>query len=291
MTAYGRATIDSPLGRFVVEIQSVNRKYLDIHTSVPSEMTRFDVDLRKWISENVFRGRVNVKITAIYDQKTPFVVRPDLTLAKEIKHAWDVIATALKLPQERGFTLEMLTQEANVLKYEEAIPDEEELRETLKEVVTVAVGELQRMKVKEGDHIQKDLMQRLSKIESLLNQIDERSEEAPNKYREKLKQRIEEILPGSAENEERILREIAIYADRVDISEEITRFRSHLKQFEELMASDKEAIGKILDFLIQEMFREVNTIGSKTEDVKVSQQIVEIKTELERIREQIQNVE
>lgn len=288
MTAYGRASKETSLGRFFVEIQSVNRKFLEINCYLPKELSHFDVEIKKWIGEAVSRGQLNVKLAATFDEKIPFAAKPNIPLARQLKEAWDKIATELGA---KGFSLDLLVNEKNIISYEENFQDEELYRQAIKEAVQSALKELLEMKDKEGKALQNDIAKRLKNLQQWLDQIAQKAPGATTRYRQKLIERLEEVLPGSAENEEKILREISIYAEKIDIAEETTRFSSHLKQFSDLLDSDIANGGKTLEFILQEMNREVNTIGSKSSDIEVSRLVIEIKSELERIREQIQNVE
>lgn len=290
MTAYGRASRVTALGRFVVEVQSVNRKHLEIAVLLPKELTRFDADVRKMVGSKVFRGQVTVKISAYFDQSTPSVVMPNLPLARQLKAAWDAIAKDLKL-ESTEFTLEFLVNEQGVLLYGEELQEEELYRSALSEVLHEALEYFVDMREREGAILQQDISQRLANLKQWVDQIVGRSQGAVGKYRQKLLDRLEEVVPGILENEERILREICIFADRVDITEEITRFHSHLDKCDHLLRSEANGIGKTLEFVLQEMGREVNTIGSKSADVEVSHLVVEMKNDLERIREQLQNIE
>lgn len=289
MTAYGRACVSSHLGRFVAEIQSVNRKHLEINTFIPKELNRFDPDIKNWIASQVFRGSINVKIIVAFEKESPLVVTPNLPLARQIKKAYDMIAEELGI--ENGFKLSMFANEQGVLLYDEDIKDEEKYRDSLKQVIESALGDLVEMKKREGAILQKDIADRLQDLHKLIRFIADKAPGATERYRQKLKERLEEVLPGHIENEEKILREISIFAEKVDISEEITRFNSHLLQFENTMDKASGGVGKTLEFLVQELNREVNTIGSKASDIEVSKRVIEIKSELERIREQIQNIE
>lgn len=291
MTAYGRATLLSPIGRFVVELQSVNRKFLEISVLLPKELSRFDNEVKKLIGAKVFRGQVSVKITAYFDQATPLVVTPNIALARQIKGAWDTIANDLRVPAEHGFTLEMLASEEGVLLYGEELQDEEVYRTALTEVVNEALNHFMEMRQQEGKALQQDITFRLTNMRKWVNKITERSQGATDKYRLKLIERLEQIKPGITQDEERILREICLFADKIDIAEEITRFHSHLDQFEKLILSNANGVGKTMEFLLQEMNREVNTIAAKSSDVDISYLVIDIKSDLERIREQIQNVE
>lgn len=291
MTAFGRASLLSPIGRFVVEMQSVNRKFLEINVLLPKELLRFDNEVKKLIGTKVFRGQVSVKINAYFDQSTPLVVAPNIALARQIKAAWDAIARDLSLPGDQGFTLQMLAAEQGILLYGEDLHDEELYRTALLDVINQALNNFVEMRLQEGSALQQDISSRLANMRLWVNKITERSQGSTDKYRQKLIERLEQVKPGITQDEERILREICLFADKIDIAEEITRFHSHLDQFEKLLQSDTNGVGKTLEFILQEMNREVNTMASKSSDVEVSHLVIDIKSDLERIREQIQNVE
>lgn len=291
MTAYGRASLTTALGSFVAEIQSVNRKFLDIHVSLPSELLRFETEIRRLIPQFVSRGQVQLTITAKYNSSIPVTVVPNLPLAKEIKRAWDTIATALDLSEHQSFQLSLLADRTDILLYDTCWEQEEEYKAALLEVTQQALSQYITRKDFEGSSLMKDILQRTQLLQTGIEAIALQSAGAPDKFRKKLTERLQDALPAFIENEERILREICIYAEKVDIMEEITRFKAHITHFEHILNSKEHAIGKTLEFILQEMGREINTIGSKTGEVQVSQKVVEIKSELERIREQIQNVE
>jgi len=288
MTAYGRASLKNSLGLFTAEIQSVNRKFLEVNSYLPSEFARFDNEIKKSVSALVARGLVNVKLAFLPESKTTVAIRPNIPLAKQLKNAWDEIAKELKT--EDIFELELLQNEKNLMIYTEDLTDESLYLESILTVLSAAMRQLVAMKDKEGQELQRDILVRLEKLKIAIEGIDRLAPDAVLRFRKKLVDRIQEAVPGAAD-EERLLREVAIYAERVDIVEEITRFRSHLSQFSDLIASSHTSIGKTLEFIIQELNRETNTIGSKASDVEVTRYVVEIKSELERIREQIQNVE
>lgn len=288
MTAYGRASLKNSLGLFTVEIQSVNRKFLEISSYLPSEFSRFDNEIKKVVGSLVARGFVNVKVTFLPESKTTVAIRPNIPLAKQLKQAWDQIAK--ELGTEELFDLKFLQGEKNLMIYTEDLSDESLYLESILNALSGAMEHLVAMKDREGQILQQDISFRLSKLKSAIEGIEKFAPEAVSRYRKKLLERIQEVVPGAAD-EERLLREVAIYAERVDIVEEITRFKSHLNQFADLLISNQTSIGKTLEFLIQELNRETNTIGSKAADVEVTKHVVEIKSELERIREQIQNVE
>lgn len=290
MTAYGRATVEHTVGRFTAEVHSVNRRYLECVVSLPKELQFFEGDIKKWVSAMIARGQVSVKIAAEFIEASPLNARPNLPLARQLKDAWDQIALELHLPAD-AFKLEMLTNIEGLIIYDTNAQDEETFRNILHNVLNMALKGLTEMKEIEGRALEKEITLRLAKIEQSLEKISLKAPSATHKFRKKLVDRLEELLAGSLENEERILREVGIYSEKIDIVEEITRLESHLQQFNELLYHSVDAVGKTFDFLLQEMLREINTIGSKSADLEVSQLVVEIKAELERVRELVQNVE
>lgn len=291
MTAYSRASLTTSLGHFTAEIQSVNRKHLEVNAFLPKELLRFDSEIKKMLNDQVSRGQINLKIFATFDQQAPVVVIPNLPLVRQMKAAWDQIAKELNLDAGRGFTLEMLADQEDVLLYEENLQDEELYRLAIKNVVELALKDLIEMKIREGVALQQDISLRLNNLRRCIGLIADKTPGATQKYRQKLIERLEELLSGCVENEERILREVAVFAEKIDISEELTRFQSHLDQINALLEGSASSVGKTLEFFLQELNREANTVGSKSSDVEISRLVIEIKSELEKIREQIQNVE
>lgn len=291
MTAYGRHSLSTPLGQFTVEIQSVNRKHLEINTLLPKELMRFDPDIRKIIGIAVVRGQVTVKLTAYFEKVMPITVMPNLPLVRQLKAAWDAIAKDLSLRDPSEFSLDLLHGEEGIFLYGENLQDEPGYRVAIFEVVEGALKAFLAMRAHEGEALQRDISSRLKKLSHWMDEIASRAGGATDKYRQKLLERLESLMPGIMENEERVLREICLYAERIDITEEITRFYSHLQQCEKLFLMEAGSIGKTFEFVLQELSREVNTIGSKSSDIEISRLVIEIKSELERMREQIQNIE
>jgi uncharacterized protein (TIGR00255 family) len=290
MTAYGRSCISSSLGRFVVEIQSVNRKHLDVSVLLPKELARFDAEIKQWIAAEVFRGQVTVKIFVSFEKSSPVVVTPNLPLVRQMKSAWDQIIRELGLDPSTAFSLDLLPQE-EILLFDETLQNEEEYRENLRKCMQEALIPFQDMRKREGVALQEDILKRLVIIDTALKKIKLKAPEATGKYRKKLQERLEEVLAGSIENEERILREVTLYAERIDITEELVRFDSHIAQAYLLLENGTESVGKTFEFILQEMNREINTISSKSSEIEVSKGVIEIKSEIERMREQIQNIE
>jgi uncharacterized protein (TIGR00255 family) len=292
MTAYGRASLTVPLGHFSVELSSVNRRYLEVNISLPPELLCFETDIKKWIALRISRGTVNVKLSAEFAKESIIKAKPNLPLARQLKAAWDQMAVELDLPPEKGFKLKMLADVDQIIFYENNAYAEQSLRVTLQSLIQHALDQLILMKEVEGAALLDDVTRRLEAIREDVVKIAALAPESTNRYRQKLQDRLQELLPKSGENDERLIRELCIYAEKMDISEEVTRLKSHLKQFVELIADGTAMnVGKTLDFLLQEMNREINTVASKASEIKISQLVIAVKTELERIREQIQNVE
>lgn len=288
MTAFGRASVEVPLGRFIIEIQSVNKKFREVQVQLPRELARYELDLKKWIGERVSRGAVSVKVFAEFVGEAPYVVKPNILLVKQLKNAWQEIATEFG---SEPVQVSLLANHEGILLYSDEVADERGYKEALKAAVEEVLTQFIVMREKEGKVLYDDMCQRLVLLSQFVDGIEKRSRGVGPAYRKKLEERIKEFAEGCLDNEERVLRELCIYADRVDISEEIIRFRLHLDHFKEVLDSDERVVGKTLEFLLQELGREVTTMGSKSVDGEISRLVVGIKGELERIREQVQNVE
>lgn len=282
MTGFGRGVVDAPFGRLVVEMQSVNRKYFEVSFSLPREMSSFENELRKWISEKIHRGQVSVRVQLTASKEA---LLPDLQMLKNLKKGWDKIAKDLKLdPITLPFLVSMLppNQKTDLIQ-EKDLP-------VIQKCVESAIKALLSMKQVEGKALVKDIEKRLVTLRKNLASIEKFAPEATSKMRQKLTEKMNALFLPGQEIDDRIVKEIAFYAEKVDISEEITRLKSHFAQFEECLKA-QESIGRKLEFVIQEMGREVNTIGSKCSDANISYVVVEMKSEIEKIREQIQNIE
>ncbi len=287
MTAYGRAQTSAFFGRVVVEIHCLNRKFLDIAINAPRELQCFDPDLRKWVSERLQRGRVTVTLKAVFEGEGPIQMEPNLALVRQLKSAHESIGGAIGDPTL--LTADALMNMEGVLTATVAIEDEAAYRAPLREAFDLAMTAFNSMQEREGEALLDDIYQRAQQVRSQIEQIAPLANGACEKYRAKLMERIHQINTGS-EFDDRIMREVALYAERIDIEEELTRMRSHLTQLEAMLQSEGP-VGKTLDFLLQELFREINTIASKSSDIEISHLVVASKGELERIREQVQNVE
>jgi uncharacterized protein (TIGR00255 family) len=288
MTAFGRAFVEVPLGRFIIEIQSLNKKFLEVQVQMPRELARYELDIKKWVSARVLRGTVSVKVFVEFLGEAPYTVRPNMPLIKQLKSAWHQIAV------EFGGTepsISLLANHEDIMIYSDVNADENGYKEALQNVMTLALDKFVATREREGKALYDDMSQRLESLTQTISRIEKLSEGTVPTYKKKLEERIKEFADGCLDNEDRILREICLYADRVDISEEITRFRSHVEHFKHVLNGSDQTVGKTLEFIIQEMGREANTMGSKSVDADITRLVVEIKGELERIREQVQNVE
>lgn len=265
MTAYGRASLMTPTGRWVVEIHSVNRKQLDMNISIPREMLSFDMDLRKWISHQVHRGQITVRVNVSEEA----LVAQNLELLKGLKAGWEKVAHALGYEPEKSVTLSFLAEQLEHSSSQHLIEKEDAAKQQLKEVTLEALEILMAMKEKEGAALERDLEKCLQALEKLLAQIGKRAPETMARSRSE-----EEGEPQA-----------------LDIHEELVRLHSHCAQFRDVMGSAEKSVGKTLDFLVQEMHREINTISAKCADVELVALSVKVKSEIEKIREQVQNIE
>lgn len=287
MTGYGRASSSSDAGEITIEIKSVNHRFRDISSKLPSKLSFLDSQIRKEIEKVVTRGKVDTFIS--FDNKGESIaLEVNLPLAKEYYR----VVTNLKkeLALDSDITLSQLASLKDIIKSSEVPLDEASMRDLLFPVLSQALASLDDMRLKEGETLKKDLLDRLSAIAGLSKEIESRQPEQTRIYAEKLMKRVGDLSEGIEIDQSRIAQEVAIMAEKSDVTEEVVRLDSHLNQFRELLDSG-ESIGRKLDFLIQEMNREINTIGSKSNDAEISREVVEMKAEVEKIREQVQNIE
>lgn len=275
----------------MAEIQSVNRKHLEVTTFLPKEFLRFDVEIKKWISAEIVRGQVNVRVWAVFEDSSPLLVRPNIPLARQIKAAWNEIIQELSGVPNDALAIDLMSREEGLLIYDEDHQDDESYRQALHKVVSEALHQAMKMKTREGEALYNDISARLEKIRFLIKEVALKAPGATERYRQRLIARLKEFPAVDAEHQERLLREVCLYAEKIDIAEELTRFDSHLSQVDILLHSSVAGVSKTFEFLVQELNREINTISSKSSDVDVSRCVIDIKSELERIREQIQNIE
>lgn len=291
MTAYGRAHITTDVGLFLIEIHSVNRKNLDITVNLPKELLKFDIELRKELAKEIKRGCVTVRITCEEKREHLGIAMPDIAAMQAFHKTCHKYAKALGYSPNEAVPFHLLLHYGLSWNVPSDPITDEGMHIQLMNGFKKALGEFILMREREGTSLLEDIDPRLTAIEQQLDVIVRRSSAAPEKFRKRLEKRLQELDVLKGEDEERMARELVIFAEKVDVTEEITRLRSHLQQFREMLQSKKSRIGRELDFLIQEMNREVNTTAAKSQDLEITQAILEMKAEQEKIREQVQNIE
>lgn len=291
MTAYGRASDHFPFGKLVVEIHSVNRKMLDISVYLPKDLLRFDIDVRKWIASEVERGQVTIRVTVLDAKEDREYAEHHLEQLKRLQSQWNQVSQELGFDPKDSVTLPFLLGQLQERTLADSKEQEQEFRAALQRVIHAALDELMQMKWAEGKALAADIQKRVRIIQEQLSAIERKKQEPYEHYRHKITERLQEIGQITPELEEKITRELIFLAERLDVTEELVRLCAHIDQFLKNLLSSDKAIGRALDFLIQEMFREINTLGSKSMDTQISICVVTIKSELEKIREQIQNIE
>ena len=288
MTSFGQGQAPLSDGYWQVELRTVNSRFLDCHFRLPSFLNALEDRIKKYLSARFTRGRVNFSITL----SGCTVNQPHLILNKPLLQEYKRIVEELR--QELGFAAEVdlasFLTNRDIVIFEENQLDLEALWQSLEPALDSALTEAEAMRSREGEILADDFLQRLQTLEQLFAQVMKKSPLIVEDYRLRLEERITKLLAGPEPNLERLAQEVAIMADKCDIMEESVRAQSHIKQFREFLNSN-EPVGRKLDFLVQELNREANTMGSKSPDALTAQLIVEIKTELERIREQVQNIE
>ncbi len=289
MTGFGAATAEVPGGRLAVEVRSVNHRFSEVQLRLPRDLAALEDRTRTLVQEQVRRGRVEVIVTRDEGTRRVRRVRADFELAAAYVHALRELAGVVGASDE--ITLAQVAGLPDVLKLEDDRVDAESVWPALDMAVRTATDALVVMRAAEGRRLADDLFARTAALETMTDAIAGRSREVVRAYAERLRGRLAELLKDTPIDETRISAELALFAERSDITEELTRLRSHLVQFRQTVADEDGAVGRKLDFILQEMSRETNTIGSKANDLDVTRTIITMKSELESLREQIQNVE
>lgn len=287
MTGYGRGQGQANGLVFSVEIRTVNHRYGDINVKASRLLLAFESEVKKQVAASLKRGKIDVFINQEPSAESASVPVLNEQVARAYVSLFRQMQKEYQLQGE--IPLELLAAQKDVLIVEENAVDEEGLRASLRQAVEEALGGLLKMREAEGEATRVDIAARLELIAASLDRIIERAPQVPLEWQQKLAERLQR-LAEDAVDEQRIAQELALFADRCDISEEVTRFRSHLQQLEQLFDS-QEPVGRQMDFLIQELNRETNTMGSKSNDAELTANVVAIKAELEKIREQVQNIE
>ena len=288
MTGFGRASNTHDAITANIEASSVNRKQAEIVIQLPRTYAELEPELRKLALTMISRGRVTISISFQLDDSAPTPVSVDKNKAIALSDALKELSHQIGHPLD--ITVADILRAPDIIKFEESKADCETLRLAILPAFKNALTNLVEMRAREGKDLLSDTLQRLDILESEATSIQELAPSVITKYRENLLKRLSEANAGIDLNDDRILKEIGIFAERCDISEEITRLRSHFTKFREYIATNTP-VGRSLDFLCQEINREFNTIGSKANNATLAQHVVTSKTELEKIREQIQNIE
>ncbi len=288
MTGYGRAEGECSLGRVCVETRSVNHRYCDISIKLPRRLSPFEGRIKELVRSQVSRGRIDISLKVDSGDAEKAQLHVDLSLAEQYCRALQLLKEKLELKDE--VTLNLLAGAKDLITAKEEAGDIEPYWEEMVPILKRSFKEMDDMKRLEGESLKKDLQSRIEKISLSLEEIKRLFPLRLEAYQKRLRERIRSFLEGIDMDANRFQQEVALLAERADITEETVRMESHLEQFTFLLKGEEPA-GRKMDFFLQEMHREVNTVSAKAGDAEISQRVVEIKSELEKIREQVQNIE
>jgi uncharacterized protein (TIGR00255 family) len=288
MTGYGRAEIDHNGAKLSVEVNSVNRKQNDIVINLPRDLAALEPRIRQAVNESISRGRTNVVVSYHNGAAKAGKLALDAELARSYHDAMRDLQKQLNAPGE--ITIGTILQAPGVMHMPEELVNADDVWPAVERALRSALGELIKMRQREGKHLAKDLIHRLKAMRKRLKEIRALHPDVVKKHRAALLDRIQKAGVPIENDDERLLKEVSFFADRSDISEELTRLESHLAQFAHHLRRN-EPVGRTLEFITQEIFRELNTLGAKANDAAISQHVVACKAEIEKIREQIQNLE
>ena len=292
MTGFGRGEYADETGKVTVEIRAVNHRYLDISVKMPRRYSFAEEAIKAAIKEKLYRGKVEVNVSIDNAGKSDSDVKLDADLAAKYYDALSTLRDSFEFGEESKVSLSLLARMPDVIKTSAAEEDEETMTQRLVSATRKAAEDICAMRETEGAKLAADLEARADTVSDIRARIEKRAPEIEKEYAAKFKARVEELLDGVYEvPEERIALEAAIFADKANITEELVRLDSHVSQLRAFLKTDGEAIGKKIDFLIQEMNREANTIGSKSNDREITSMMLDLKAEIEKIREQVQNIE
>jgi len=288
MTGFGRKQAAWQDGSVTVEVRSVNHRFLEVACRLPRALTALEDVFKKAVQQRCFRGRIDMSVTIQGGKGRAGTINLDHALAKQYHQALRVLKNTLKLTG--SIDVALIAGLRDVISVSDQPPDDPKLAKLVQQLATEALDDLQAMRKKEGIALAKDMKGRIQTMRDHRSAVASRSPKLVEETFLRMKQRIEKLLGTEPPDIPRLHQELALYADRGDITEEIVRLDSHMIQFEQQL-NRAESVGKTLDFLLQEMGREVNTIGSKANDAEIAGHVIHMKAELERMREQVQNVE
>ncbi len=288
MTGFGRCQLAVNGRDITVEMKAVNHRYFEFSARLPKSLNYIEDKLKALLQEQVARGKVEVFVSVVHQKGAPVEVSLNETLVASYVDALRAFGRQHSLPDD--LTLAALARMGDLFTVSAAREDEDQLWQDVAAAAGQALQGFVDMRLREGEKLAADLEAKLQAILSLVAQVEEKNPETVQAYRERLYKKLEELLADKKVDEQRLLTEAAIFADKVAVDEETVRLRSHVGQFRSILELSVP-VGRKLDFLVQEMNREANTIGSKAQDVEVARIVVELKSELEKVREQIQNIE
>lgn len=289
MTGFGRCEVQEESRKFTVEMKSVNHRYLDANIRMPKKLNFFETAIRSLLKQSVQRGKVDIFITYEDLSEQQVFLKYNEVLAAEYLSYFEKMQEKFSL--ENDIRVSTLSRYPEVLTMEEQAVDEEELWKGLKKALDGAIRQFVETRTSEGEHLREDLIEKLDNMLKLVGCIEERSPQIIAEYRDKLETKVKELLADTQMEDSRIAAEVVIFADKICTDEEVVRLRSHIVHMKDTLVSDDSGIGRKLDFIAQEMNREANTILSKANDLEISNIGIELKTEIEKVREQIQNIE
>jgi len=289
MTGFGRCEIMEGERRFAVEMKGVNHRYLDMNIRMPKKLNFFETSIRSLLKKSILRGKVDLFITYEDSSESQVALKYNEALAGEYLTYFKQMEEAFSL--ENDIRVSTLSRYPEVLSMEEQAVDEEELWNGLRQALDGAIRQFVETRTLEGENLKQDIVSKLDGMLGLVAYIEERSPEIVAAYRQKLEEKVKELLEDAQMDEGRIAAEVVIFADKICTDEEIVRLKSHIEHMKETLKSEEAGIGRKLDFIAQEMNREANTILSKANDLEVSNRAIDLKTEIEKVREQIQNIE
>ncbi|UOE92895.1 YicC/YloC family endoribonuclease [Alkalihalobacillus sp. LMS39] len=289
MTGYGQASVSSESGKVTVEIRSFNHRFSEITIRIPRQFLQIEDRIKKRVQEQLKRGKIELYIGIDGEELVTKSVKVDWSLVKEYSNVADEMMNETGVAKEK--LLEAILFQDNVVEVIEKENESSKLQATIVEAVENALLQLVKMRQEEGSVLCDDVKKRIEKISTIVHELTKYAPSVVSKYEKKLYKKIKDVVDGQLDiDEARIITEVALFADKSNIEEELTRLTSHCQQFL-LILQEEEPIGRKLDFLVQELNRESNTIGSKANDIHISQQVVELKSEIEKIKEQVQNIE
>ncbi len=288
MTGFGRSQVNENGYEISCELKGVNHRFFDVHIRIPRRYAFLEDRVKDELKKNLSRGRLEISINIEKTNESARNIKVDKDLAMAYYNSLKDLAENLNISPD--ITVVDIFRLPDIFNLADQEEDPELIWLVLKKTLDVAISSLVEMRCKEGANLGKDILARNAYILSEVEILEKRSPLVAQEYQEKLRNRINEMLSSSVFDEGRLLQEVAIFADKASITEEIVRLKSHIKHLDELL-QDGDSIGRKCDFLVQEMFREINTVASKANDIQMSQVVVEVKAELEKIREQLQNIE